>query len=83
MRPTAAQVSARGANVKDIGRAAKLNLTAGALFLFAGFRDWVAPGFLSIAGRHRASLGDVALDLAAGVLFVAAALRTMVQREGI
>lgn len=52
-------------------------LVAGLLLIFAGIRDWVAPGFLSITGRAH---GDIALNLLLGVVFVAAAWQKGLRR---
>jgi hypothetical protein len=55
-------------------------LAAGILFMLAGIRDWAAPGLLSIAGRHWGWL-DIAVNLLAGVLFIAVAVRKSGRQE--
>jgi hypothetical protein len=60
--------------VKKIGRESVWLLAAGVLFILAGIRDWVAPGFFSIAGRVH---GDIELNLLVGILFIAASLRKL------
>jgi hypothetical protein len=55
-------------------------LAAGILFVLAGIRDWVAPGFLSIAGRHWGWL-DIAVNLLAGAVFIVVAVQKSGRQE--
>jgi hypothetical protein len=48
--------------MKKVGRQFWGLLAAGLILVFAGFRDWLAPGFLSIAG-HRSSRLEIVLTL--------------------
>jgi hypothetical protein len=50
-------------------------LAAGILLVFAGVRDWLAPGFLSMAGRYHSSRFDIAFLLVSGLVFIITAIQ--------
>jgi hypothetical protein len=60
--------------MKTIGRESWWLLAAGILLILTAARDWVAPGFFSIARLHASTL-DIALEPLTGVIFIVAALR--------
>ncbi len=66
--------------MENRGRRFWWTLVAGVLFLLAGLRDWLAPGFFSISGRHSSRL-DIAFSFVAAALFITAALQKAVRRK--
>ena len=60
-------------------------LVVGVLLLLAGFRDWLAPGFLSLYNPRLyprpTPWGGIAMEAFAGVVFIIVAIQQRIRRR--